>query len=121
MLGWGINIYKKNEPENSNWKKCIAHWETGLYGDGWIRKNCKKIEFNSGYPIKYITNGKFIKKMLKDGPVKYTSGATIIHEDEEFVEQKGETGWIGNPRINFTELEMLDDKEPIIIDTWDLS
>lgn len=121
MLGWGINIYKESEPETSNWKDCIATWETGLDGDAWIRDNCKEIEHNGGYPIKYKTAGKFIKKMLQDGPVKYTTGATIIHEEEGFKEVAGSAGWIGRPRIDFKRLNKLHDDEPIIVDTWDLS
>lgn len=121
MLGWGIHIYKASEPETSNWKDCIAYWQVGLGGDHWISENCDQIEFNSGYPIKYKTDGKYVKKMLKDGPVKYTTGSTIIHEEEEFVEEAGSTGWIGDPRIDFVRLNELDDDESLIIDTWDLS
>lgn len=121
MLGWGINIYLESEPEKSNSKDCIATWETGLDGDAWIRENCKEIADNSGYPTKYKTNGKFIKKMLKDGPVKYITKISIIHEDEGFAEKAGNSGWIGSDRIDFERLNKLKDDEVIIIDTWDLS
>lgn len=121
MLGWGINIYKANEPKTDNWKDCIATWECGLGGDSWVRDNCEKIEDNSGYPNKYRTNGKFIKKMLKDGAVKQISESTVIHEDEGIVEHAGQVGWRDKERIDFKRLKKLDDNEVIIIDTWDLS
>lgn len=120
MLGWGIIIYQASEPETNNSEDCIATWETGLGGDTWIRENCKAVGDNSGYPSKYETNGKYIKKMLQNGAVKNNSGTTVIHEKEGIVEGEDE-GWVGKVRIDFDRLIKLNDDEVINIDTWDLS
>lgn len=121
MLGWGINIYKASEPATSNWKDCIASWETGIDGDTWLREACELIAENGGYPVQFRTTGKFVKQMLKDGPVKHISGSSVIHQDEGLVEHAGEPGWIGRSRIDFARLNGLKDDEVIAIDAWDLS
>ena len=120
MLGWGIHVYKASEPETSNWEDCIAFWETGVGGDEWIRENCETVAENGGYPVKYRTNGKFVKEMLKDGPITHTAGSTIIHS-EGHVELAGQPAWIGRSRIDFARLNALKDDELISIDAWDLS
>lgn len=121
MLGWGIHVYKASEPETSNWKDCIAFWETGIDGDTWLRENCELTAENGGYPVTYRTNGKFVKAMLGDGPVTFVSRASIIHEEDGSVEHAGQPGWIGRARIDYRRLTALKDEEVISIDAWDLS
>ncbi len=121
MLGWGIIIYKASEAETSNRQDSIAAWNCGMGGDKWIKENCEQIEHNGGYPIKYKTDGKFIKNILKNGIPKYRAEATIFHEDENFAELLGDAGWIDSERIDFEALIKLHDDEVIYIDSWDLS
>lgn len=121
MLGWGVIIYKKSEPETGNFEDSIAFWECGLGGDDWIRKHCEKVEDNGGYPTRYRTNGEFIKRVLRVGTVKHISGVTVIHEEEGIVEFAGQDGWIGRERLDAKRLQAIEDDEVILIDTWDLS